>query len=160
MSKACLVILYTFIPPLVSFKKSLHCSLSVHSSFASPSFGDLALHTFLTVSTHVVQSLSKARLLSSSDSCTLIHQLNISQPLQNLPIHSISHLFSHTKSAPYYFIHHLIIYPGRSTKVCRHGFNLHNMDDGACVSPSSSYSESPLHTSQHFSIQHPIHIKT
>lgn len=79
-SKVSPVITYIFTLLYLLCTKSLHFSLSMHNTFASFNFSDFVMYA------------RPASIPSSTH-----HTLHVSEPLQNLAIHSITCLLSHTK---------------------------------------------------------------
>ena len=94
------------------FTKSLHNIVFIHFIFASLSFSILALRVFFTPSSYILHSLPLSPLpfhftLAQSLSLPLsTHTLNMSEPLQNLPTHNKTDLFSHTDFTP-----HIVVLP-------------------------------------------------
>ena len=66
-SKASSGMPHAFEPQFVQFTNSLHCSLYIHINFVSLNSSDLALHVFLTPSSHLVQGLHLSLLPSTSE---------------------------------------------------------------------------------------------
>ena len=87
----------------------------MHFTFVSLSFSDLALDNFLTASKHLVQGLSIGLLPFHLDPYD--HQVNCSSLVHSTCLNSFKTFqctrtfFSHTSSAPCFFIFHSI-YPG------------------------------------------------
>ena len=78
--------------PICTVRKALPLLKYMHFTFASLNFDDLA---YLTLSSHLIQSRPLFLLPSTSASYTplinfypLICTLKMSEPLQNLPVHS------------------------------------------------------------------------
>ena len=101
-SKVISVTSFTITAPFVPSTKYLVPSSHITWAFFSSS--DLAMHSFVTSSSQLVKSVP----------LLLLHPYSFSQPLstdvvhkfkqhQNLLFHSITHLFSHTSSAPHLF---------------------------------------------------------
>ena len=110
-SRESLVLPYTFTSQILSFTKSLHCSISLHITLTSPSFSDLALHASLTLSSHLVQSLPPFHLSASDLYIFSVNRSPVAssrcpknlinfQPTQSVIIYD----FSRTKSAPHILI--------------------------------------------------------
>ena len=107
VSKASAAAPYALTLQLVSFTNFRKCSLIMHITLASLISCELVLHAFHNPSSHFVCGLLYPFLLAPQTrtpfQSTASHSSH-NQSLQNLPIHSTTHLLSHSNSAPHFLI--------------------------------------------------------
>ena len=90
--------------------KTLRCFLSMHVTFASLSSSDFALHAYLTLPSHLVRGMPLTLLPFTSNSnffwsIALLPYTPHVRTTWYLLTPSVTHLFSHSTSAPHFFLH-------------------------------------------------------